>query len=82
MSPGPPYTLAREPLRRLAPVAWLARLIYHVVPDLSAFDVKMQVVHGLPVSAGYLGMACAYGLLYIAAILLVSTFVFSRRDFK
>lgn len=64
------------------PVAWLARLIYHVVPDLSAFDVKMQVVHGLPVSAGYLAMACAYGLLYIAAILLVSTFVFSRRDFK
>lgn len=64
------------------PVAWLTRLVYHVVPDLSAFDVKMQVVHGLPVSAGYMGMSCAYGLLYIAAILLMATFVFSRRDFK
>ena len=25
-SPGPPYTLSREPLRRLAPFAWLASL--------------------------------------------------------
>lgn len=63
-------------------VAWLARGIYHVVPDFSAFDVKMQVVHGLPVTAGYLAMTTAYGLLYVAAILLVATFIFSRRDFK
>ena len=62
--------------------ARLARGVYHVVPDLSAFDVKMQVVHGLPVTAGYVVMTTAYGLLYIAAILLVATFIFSRRDFK
>jgi ABC-type transport system involved in multi-copper enzyme maturation permease subunit len=61
---------------------WLARGIYHVVPDLSAFDVKMQVVHGLPVSTTYVAMTTLYGVLYIGALLIASTFIFSRRDFK
>jgi ABC-type transport system involved in multi-copper enzyme maturation permease subunit len=71
-----------EAVVRSRAAARLARGVYHVVPDLSAFDVKIQVVHGLPVPAGYLAMTTAYGLLYITAILLVATFVFSRRDFK
>jgi ABC-2 type transport system permease protein len=62
--------------------AQLARGVYHVLPDLSAFDVKTQVVHGLPVTAGYLVTTATYGLMYVAALLLVSTFIFSRRDFK
>ena len=61
---------------------WLARGVYHVVPDLSAFDVKMQVVHGLPVSNTYVAMTALYGMLYIAALLVAATFIFSRRDFK
>ncbi len=62
--------------------AALARAVYHIVPDLSAFDVKTQVVHGFTVSAGYLGATVVYGLAYIAALLLGATFIFSRRDFK
>ena len=62
--------------------AQLARGAYHVLPDLSAFDVKTEVVHGLPVTLGYMGSTAAYGLAYIVALLLVSTFIFSRRDFK
>ena len=64
------------------PVVWLARGLYHVLPDLSAFDVKTEVVHGLPVTAGYVATTAAYGLAYIAALLLAATFIFSRRDFK
>ena len=62
--------------------AMLARGVYHVLPDLSAFDVKTEVVHGLPVTAGYLATTTAYGVAYIAALLLIATFIFSRRDFK
>lgn len=61
---------------------WLTRALYHVLPDLSAFDVKTQVVHGLPVPAGYVAATTGYGVLYIAALLLAATFIFSRRDFK
>ncbi len=44
-----------EQRRRLARRAWLARGLYHVLPDLSAFDVKTEVVHGLPVPVGLSG---------------------------
>jgi ABC-type transport system involved in multi-copper enzyme maturation permease subunit len=61
---------------------WLARGLYHLLPDLSAFDVKTEVVHGIPVAGGYLALTAGYGFLYIAVLLLVSTLIFSRRDFK
>jgi len=67
---------------RSRPAAWLARGLYHALPDLSAFDVKTEVVHGLPVQAGYLLATAGYGALYIAALLLAATVIFSRRDFK
>jgi len=61
---------------------WLARGAYHVLPDLSAFDVKTQVVHGLPVSSGYMLATTGYAAVYIAALLLGAVAIFSRRDFK
>jgi ABC-type transport system involved in multi-copper enzyme maturation permease subunit len=64
------------------PAVWLARAVYHAVPDFSAFDVKTEVVHGLPVAAGYLAATTGYGFAYIAGLLTVSVLVFARRDFK
>jgi ABC-type transport system involved in multi-copper enzyme maturation permease subunit len=64
------------------PAIWLARALYHVMPDVSAFDVKTEVVHGLPVAAGYVASTAAYGALYVTAVLLGAMFIFSRRDFK
>ena len=60
----------------------VARGAYHVLPDLSAFDVKTEVVHGLPVTAGYLAATTIYGLTYVAGLLIVAALIFSRRDFK
>jgi len=64
------------------PAIWLAHGVYHVVPDFSAFDIKTEVVHGLPVGAGYLAATIGYGLAYIAGLLVLSVLIFSRRDFK
>lgn len=64
------------------PTIWIARAVYHLLPDFSAFDVKTQVVHGLPVAAGYVATTAAYGGLYIVALLVSGTLIFSRRDFK
>jgi ABC-type transport system involved in multi-copper enzyme maturation permease subunit len=64
------------------PVAWLARLLYHLLPDFAAFDVKSQVVHGLPVSPGYVLTTIGYGGVYAASLLLLTTVIFARRDFK
>jgi ABC-type transport system involved in multi-copper enzyme maturation permease subunit len=64
------------------PTIWIARAVYHVLPDFSAFDVKTEVVHGLPVAPGYVAATAAYGALYIVALLVCATLIFSRRDFK
>ena len=62
--------------------AGIARALYWVLPNLASFDVRAQVVHGQPVSAGYIVLTTGYGALYIAALIVVATMVFSRRDFK
>jgi ABC-type transport system involved in multi-copper enzyme maturation permease subunit len=64
------------------PAVWLARGLYHVLPDFSAFDVKTEVVHGLHVPAGYIAATAGYGLAYIAVLVAVAVLIFSRRDFK
>jgi ABC-type transport system involved in multi-copper enzyme maturation permease subunit len=60
----------------------LARGMYWVLPNLAAFDVKAQVVHGQAVSAGYMALTIAYGMVYVAALLTAAVVIFSRRDFK
>ena len=65
-----------------AAAVWLARGLYHVLPDLAAFDVKNQVVHGQHVPVAYLTTTAAYGAAYITALLLAGMFIFSRRDLK
>ena len=62
--------------------ARLARGLYWVLPNLAQFDVKAAVVHGQRVPAGYLAVTIAYAAVYIAMLLAVSAFIFSRRDFK
>jgi len=62
--------------------AWVARVLYYLLPNLAPFDVKSQVVHGQPVAAGYLLLTSAYGLVYIGALLVAAAAIFSRRDFK
>jgi ABC-type transport system involved in multi-copper enzyme maturation permease subunit len=64
------------------PVAWLARGLYYMLPNLAPLDVKNAVVHALPVPAGLLLMNAAYAVLYIAALLSAGMFIFTRRDFK
>jgi ABC-type transport system involved in multi-copper enzyme maturation permease subunit len=66
-----------------APAAGVvAKIAYYVLPDFSKFDVKLAVVHGVPVSGAYMVSAALYALVYIAALLLGATAIFSRRDFK
>jgi ABC-type transport system involved in multi-copper enzyme maturation permease subunit len=62
--------------------AVVAKVAYVMLPDFSKFDVKLAVVHGIPVSGVYMASAALYALVYIAALLFGATTIFSRRDFK
>ncbi len=61
---------------------WVARLVSWVLPNLALFDVKAEVVHGLPVPAGQVVAAVGYGAAYGAAMWLIAVAIFQRRDFK
>ena len=62
--------------------AALARGVYYLVPNLTPFDIKAEVVHAQPVAAGYIALTSGYALVYVAALLVAAMFIFSRRDLK
>ena len=62
--------------------AAVARGLYYVLPNLGPFNVTTEVVHALPVTAGYVALTTGYAAAYIAVLLLASMFIFARRDFK
>jgi len=62
--------------------AAMARGVYYVVPNFSAFDIKLQVVHAQAVPFSYVGLTALYGFTYIAFVLVGAVIIFSRRDFK
>ena len=65
-----------------AAAVYLAKMVYYLVPNLAAFDVKSAVVHGQPVTWGYVSLSFSYAAAYSAALVLASIVIFSRRDFK
>jgi len=63
-------------------VGWGVQMIGWIVPAFSAFDIKSQVVHGLPLPDGFLLRTLGYAAFYIAGLLTAAVALFSRREFK
>lgn len=56
--------------------------LYWILPNLSSFDVRAQVVHGTPVPVAAVAFSAGYAVLYAAALIAAAVAVFARRDFK
>ncbi len=63
-------------------VGRLAVGLYRALPDLESFNLTIQAVHGLEISAGDFWWPVGYGLLYTAGLLCLAVFIFSKRDFR
>ena len=63
-------------------VAGLAQGLYYLLPNFAPFNVKAEVVHGVPVAASHVALTLAYAGVYITALLLAAMAIFRRRDFK
>jgi ABC-type transport system involved in multi-copper enzyme maturation permease subunit len=63
------------------PVAYgvLKGLVYGL-PDLANFNLSTRVVHKLSIGWSEVGWLTAYGVGYIALLLILSAWIFSRRD--
>jgi len=55
---------------------------YYALPNLASFDVRPEVVHGIPIEIGRLALAAAHGASYAALALLLAVLVFERREFR
>ena len=56
--------------------------LHRVLPDLDSFDLTLQAVHQLPVTASDLWLPLAYGAGYITILLSLAAWIFERRDFR
>jgi ABC-type transport system involved in multi-copper enzyme maturation permease subunit len=65
-----------------APLVWLLRALYYLLPNLAPFNITAPVVHGQPVAAGYLLVTIGYAVVYVTFLLTAACVIFSRRDFK
>jgi ABC-type transport system involved in multi-copper enzyme maturation permease subunit len=63
-------------------VAWMARGVYYLLPNLAPFNVRAEVVYGMPVTGSHVTLTLLYAAVYISALLLAAVAIFRRRDFK
>lgn len=56
--------------------------IAYVIPNLSAFDFKLQVVYETAVPMQRLAWPLAYAVLYVGFLLALASALFARRDFR
>lgn len=65
----------------LSPVAKnLARALYFILPNLSAFDLKVNAIYALPLDFHALVLTAGYGILYLALVLTMAAALYSRRE--
>jgi uncharacterized RDD family membrane protein YckC len=62
-------------------IAAIIKGVYYVFPNLSAFDLKLQAAHGLPIPGGYLLWVPIYWLIYMGIMVTAGSLIMSRREF-
>lgn len=59
-----------------------AKGLYYLLPNFTAFDLKINAIYGIPLSTSGLLLTIGYFVVYLAIILLLATAIFSRRELK
>jgi len=62
--------------------AKLIRLLYLILPNLSKFNIKNDIVSGAPIPAAAITADLLYGVCYIIALLGITEFIFRRKEFN
>ena len=56
--------------------------LHRTLPDLASFNLTIEAVHGLPVTASDVFVPLIYGAGYATLLLLAAVVIFDRRDFR
>ena len=63
-------------------VKMIASGLYYLLPNFSAFDLKVNAIYGLPVSAAGLFLTLAYFVVYVGILLSLAAAIFLRREMR
>ena len=59
-----------------------AKGLYYVLPNFSAFDLKLNAIYGIQVSSRGLLLTLIYFIVYTATVLFLGTVIYSRRELR
>lgn len=78
------YEFVNSPAAKtLSPlVKKLAVVLYYILPNFGAFDLKVNAIYGLPLPINGLLLTVAYFVAYVGMLLSVAATVFSRREMR
>lgn len=78
------YEYIKSPASKtLSPfVKQLAQGLYYVLPNFSAFDLKVNAIYGLPVPVSGLLLTVAYFIIYSSLVLSLAAAIFLRREMR
>ncbi len=62
--------------------SFLLKGIYYIMPNLSQFDIKGQIVHRMTVDPSYIFLTTCYAAVYISLLLVSASLIFRSRDFR
>jgi len=57
-------------------------VLYYILPNFSAFDLKTNAIYGIDLSVSGLLLTAAYFIIYTAILLTLASILFSRRELK
>ena len=60
----------------------MSEVVYYLIPNLEVFNVRGDVVHGLSVDGGHMGLATLYSLGWVGLLLLAAGAVFARKELR
>lgn len=69
------YGKTVHPLVKMA-----AQGLYYIIPNLSAFDLKVYAIYGLPLQYKGLGYTLVYFVVYTGILLMISVWAFNRKE--
>ena len=64
-----------------AAVRLLGNVVYWILPNFSAFDLKVQIIYGVALNGKELLLTQLYAVGYLGVVLLLATLAFARREF-
>ena len=57
-------------------------IVSYLIPNFAVFDFTLEAAHGLVISSQRIAFSLGYGAIYISILLILASFIFSRREFN